>query len=346
MRRQNFAFLFISIISVLVLSCTKSTKNSATKQLRQKEVVVYSYDSFIGEWGPGPQIKNQFESDTGYTLIFINCGDSVQAFNRAVLEKNNVQADVLIGVDNYLADKARSSDILTPYKPKNADRLIAPEISGSLGNDWLLTPYDYNHFSFVYDTKSTVPCPASLEDLTKSVYQKKIILMDPRTSTPGLGFVAWTVAVFGEKYIDYWKALKPNILTMAPGWSAGYGLFTNGEAPLVISYATDTAYHVENDKSNRFAALLFDEGHIRQVEGYGLLKGAPNEKGAKSFMDFMLSDKAQSYLPLTQWMYPANKNVTLPDCYKTSAPVPKKTISADPVQVNQAVEKVMQLLAE
>ena len=121
--------------------------------------------------------------------------------------------------------------------------------------------------------------------------------MDPRTSTPGLGFVAWTVAVFGEKYIDYWKALKPNILTMAPGWSAGYGLFTN-------------------------------------------------EKGAKSFMDFMLSDKAQSYLPLTQWMYPANKNVTLPDCYKTSAPVPKKTISADPVQVNQAVEKVMQLLAE
>jgi thiamine transport system substrate-binding protein len=165
--------------------------------------------------------------------------------------------------------------------------------------------------------------------------------MDPRTSTPGLGFAAWTVAVFGDKVNDYWKALKPNILTMAPGWSAGYGLFTSGEAPLVISYTTSPAYHVEYDKTDRYQALIFDEGHPMQVEGAGILKGAPNEAGAKKFMDFFITEEAQNTLPLTQWMYPANKNVVLPDSYKQAARVPAKTVSADSEKVTAALSGMM-----
>ena len=52
--------------------------------------------------------------------------------------------------------------------------------------------------------------------------------MDPRMSTPGAGFLAWTMAVYGERHTDYWERLKPNILTLAPGWDAGYGLFVAG----------------------------------------------------------------------------------------------------------------------
>jgi thiamine transport system substrate-binding protein len=350
MRKIHFTTLFISFISILVLgiSCTKS---SSKKQLdpndpRAKEVVVYTYDSFAGEWGPGAELAKNFEAASGYKLTLINCGDAVQAFNRAVLEKDDVQADVIIGIDNNLCAKAVSSGILAKYTPADADKVIDADVRKALGDNGYLTPYDFNHFSMVYDTQSDVPAPTCIEDLTKDIYKKKIILMDPRTSTPGIGFVAWTVAVLGDKYTDFWTALKPNILTMAPGWSEGYGLFTDGEAPLVISYATDTAYHVEYDKSNRFTALLFDEGHIRQVEGYGLLKNAPNEKAAKIFMDYLISDEAQKILPLTQWMYPANKNVVLPDCYKTSAPVPAKTLTVEESKVNDAVDKVMAILAQ
>ena len=345
MRKQHFTSLFILIISILALAPVSAKSKKVSKE-RANKVIVYTYDSFSGEWGPGPELQKKFEQATGYKLVFVDCGDGVQAYNRALLEKDDVQADVIVGIDNNLAAKARASGILTSYMPKNADKVISDSLRASLGNDWLLTPYDYNHFSLVYDTKSTTPAPASLEDLTKDIYKKKLILMDPRTSTPGLGFVAWTVAVFGDKYPEFWKALKPNILTMAPGWSAGYGLFTDGEAPLVISYATDTAYGLYSDNSTRFTALLFDEGHIMQVEGYGLLKNAPNEKGAKAFMDFLISEDAQNVLPLTQWMYPANKNIALPDCYKKAAPVPAKTLSADVTTVNEAVDVISKILAE
>ena len=58
-----------------------------------------------------------------------------------------------------------------------------------------------------------------------------------------------------------------------------------------------------------------------QVEGAGIVNGAPNIEGAKQFIDFLISDEVQKIIPLTQWMFPANKNVVLPSSYVV-APVP------------------------
>ena len=170
--------------------------------------------------------------------------------------------------------------------------------------------------------------------------------MDPRMSTPGLGFAAWTVAFFGNEYESYWRKLKSAILTMSPGWSSGYGLFTKGEAPLVISYVTSPAYHVYADNSTRYKALVFDEGHVQQVEGAGITKGAANSKGAKAFLDYLISDEAQSELPIGQWMYPVNKNVVLPDCYAITLDDELKTLSYDGAVVAEAVTTIAAILAE
>jgi len=247
----------------------------------------------------------------------------------------------LLGLDNNQVKTVKVHKILQPYKPARADSLIPADTV--MDSDWQLIPYDWSCFALIYDTRSAIPAPESLSDLTNSIYAKKLILMDPRTSTPGLGFAAWTRAVFGEKYLDYWKSLKPNILTMAPGWDAGYGLFTAGEAPLVISYTTSPAYHAEYDKTDRYRALIFDEGHIMQIEGAGLVNGAPNEKGGKAFLDFLIGEKAQSVLPLTQWMYPVNQQVILPDCYK-AAPKASKTLPSDSAEAEKIAAEITAVL--
>lgn len=341
--------IFITLISVFASSSIltsfffgKANKKNAN---RSNEVVVYTYDSFAGEWGPGPELQKRFEEKTGLKLTLVDCGDAVQALSRAILEKQNTQADVIVGIDNNTAVRAKKENILTPYESVNAD-CIDNSLKEAVGGDSLLTPYDYSHFAIIYDTAASIPAPKSLADLTKKIYEKKLILMDPRTSTPGLGFVAWTVAIYGDKYIDYWKELKPSILTMAAGWTAGYGLFTNGEAPLVISYTTSPAYHYEEDKSTRFKTLVFEQGHSEQVEAAGLLKNAPNAEGGKAFIDFLISEEGQNTLPLTQWMYPANKNVKVPESYTIAAPIPSKTVSASIDDINTAVENIMKILSE
>jgi len=339
--KKSIVFLTSLILMALCLSsCSK--KNSVDSD---KEVTVYTYDSFISEWGPGPEIARLFTEKTGIKVNYVDCGDGAQILSKALTEKSAPQSDVILGLDNNLIGKARSAGLLEAYKPAGSENLI-DGLEASLGGDYLLTPYDYSHFAMIYDSESSVTKPVSLADLARDEYEGKIILMDPRTSTPGLGFAAWTLAVFGDHYKDYWKDIKKSVLTMSPGWSSGYGLFTKGEAPLVISYTTSPAYHVEYGEGDRFKALVFDEGHVQQVEGAGVTKGAKNPKAAKAFIDFLISDAGQNTIPLTQWMFPANKNVVLPDSYKTAAPVPAKTLSYDVSKLETVVADIISIISE
>lgn len=317
MRKVHILFVLTSLVCALFMGCKKSTKsNAAVDPARLSEVIVYSYDSFCGEWGSGPEIARLFEEKTGLKVTFIDCGDGVQILSKAVLEKKDPYADVLLGLDNNLTDKAKESDVFESFKPSNA-AVVADGLEEALGGKWLMTPYDYSPFAIIWNSLSDVQAPACLEDLTKDIYKKKLILMDARTSTPGLGFETWVNKVYGSKAADYMKRLEPSILTMAPGWSVGYGMFTDGEAPLVISYTTSPAYHIAYGEGNQYKALSFNDGHVMQVEGAGLVKGAKNRDGAKRFIEFLISEEAQNIIPTTQWMYPSNKNIKLPPCYDT-----------------------------
>ena len=333
-RAKSVRLLIISLLLVCSLMGCKKTDPE-----RAKKVVVYTYHSFSDEWGAGPEIARLFEEKYGIKVEYAESPDSGQILSKAVLEKADPYADVIIGLDNALAQQALESGVLTPYVPQGYESInpkffadVNPGTNISSSDDVkkakiLLTPYDYSHFAFIFNTKSDLPAPTCLEDLTLPVYAKKIIIMDPRTSTPGLGFANWVKAVYGDKADDYMKRLEPSILTVAPSWSIGYGMFTDGEAPLVISYTTSPAYHVEYDEGDENKALLFTDGHVMQVEGAGIVKGAKNKKGAELLIDFLVSLDAQKVIPVTQWMFPVNKDVTLPESYKKAALVPEKTLN-------------------
>lgn len=307
------------------------------------ELVIYTYDSFMSEWGPAPELARLFKEKTGIECEFIDAGDGSQIISRVILERQNPRADLVIGFDNNRMSSVRASNAFEPYKPENADAIVPEALR--LADDWIATPYDWSFFAMIYDTESSVPEPRSLAELANPVYQKRIILMDPRTSTPGTGFVAWTLAAFGEAYGDFWRALKPNILAMAPSWSAGYGLFTSGEAPLVISYMTSPAYHIESGEGGRFRAARFDGGYPMQIEGAAIVRGAKNAGNARLFLDFLITEEAQSVLPLTQWMYPINAAVSLPASYSEPPDVSEAlTVGNDALAA--AIDDVMRILAE
>lgn len=341
--KKSLFHLFFTVMMICAVFSFFSCKDSA----RAKEVIVYTYDSFSGEWGPGNELAAKFEAKTGYKLTFVGLDNAISALNRAKLEKNNVQADVILGIDNNIAEDAKKSGILAKYQPKDLNKIVSEALLNELDTEGFITPYDYSHFAMIYDTQSDIPAPSSIEDLAKDIYKKKIILMDPRTSTPGLGFLSWTVALFGDDkdaFEQFWSKMGENILAMTPEWSSGWGMFLNNEAPLVISYTTSPAYNVEYENDERYVALVFDEGHVQQVEGYALLKNAPNASGAKAFMDFMITKEAQECLPLTQWMYPVNTEVELPESYKKAAPIPSVTLKTDVQKNAECLEKVMEIL--
>lgn len=309
-----FIFLVTGFINLFALGSKEANG------LNEKKLIVYTTKSFAGDYGPGQKIAELFKAETGVEVEYVVCKEGV--LNRAIVEGKNSTADVLIGIDNHLVETARKANVLRPYLSKNAASLVKEVL---ITEDWLLTPFDYGYLAFMFDTDSKLNAPKTLNDLTKPEYKGKIVILDPRTSTTGLALVAWTRSVFADNYLSYWEKLRPNIFTMAPKWSAGYDLFTAGEAPFAFSYTGSLASHVLYDNTMRFQPLIFNDGHIIQIEGMGISSYAKNIKAAELFIDFMLTEKAQSLLPETQFMFPAINGIKLPDSYK-DVPAPKKVL--------------------
>ena len=102
---------------------------------------------------------------------------------------------------------------------------------------------------------------------------------------------------------------------------------------MVLSYTTSPAYHAEYEDSARYRAAIFPDGHYMQIEGIGIVKGAKNREAAERFIDFVLENKFQSEIPLSNWMYPVRTDLTLPDSFKM-APKPEVSLEISSKQIN------------
>jgi thiamine transport system substrate-binding protein len=162
--------------------------------------------------------------------------------------------------------------------------------------------------------------------------------MDPRTSSPGLGFMLWTISEFGDDFAEYWKELMPSVLTITDGWDSGYGLFTEGEAPMVLSYTTSPAYHAEYEDSDRYKSAIFPDGHYMQIEGISIVKNARHREAAEFFIDFLIEEKSQNEIPLTNWMYPVRTDLPLPESFDL-APKPAKSLIIESEIIDSSLSK-------
>ncbi|MFC0180244.1 thiamine ABC transporter substrate binding subunit [Thorsellia kenyensis] len=262
-------------------------------------LTIYTYDSFVSEYGPGPQIKEAFEKECNCTVNFIGAADGVTLLNKIRNEGKNTKADIVLGLDNNLLQEAVDTGL---FAPSDVD---LTNIDMPFGwSSTLFVPFDYGFFSFVYDKEKTKEVPTSLKELVYSDKPWTIIYQDPRTSTPGLGFILWMQSVFGDNVSDAYKNLEHKTVTVTKGWSEAYSLFLKGEADFVLSYTTSPAYHEVIENKNNFAALNLEEGHYLQIEVAGKIAHTKNNELADSFMQFMVSEAFQSQIPTTNWMYP------------------------------------------
>ncbi|MBU2980550.1 thiamine ABC transporter substrate binding subunit [Lentibacter algarum] len=259
------------------------------------ELTVYTYDSFVSEWGPGPKVEAAFEAQCGCDLKFVSAGDGAALLSRIRLEGARSEADVVLGLDTNLTAAAAESGLFAPHG-------VTAEFDLPVAwDDDVFLPYDWGYFAFVHN--KSFDAPSSFMALAES--DVKILIQDPRSSTPGLGLLMWVKAAYGDKSAAVWEGLADNIVTVSKGWSEAYGLFLEGEADMVLSYTTSPAYHLiaEDDASKTTAK--FEEGHYLQVEVAGKLASSDQPELADAFLKFMLSDGFQEVIPTTNWMYPA-----------------------------------------
>lgn len=265
-------------------------------------LIVLTYDSFAAEWGPGPAIEKAFEGGCACDLVFQTAGDGAALLARLKLEGASSDADVLLGIDTSLTADAAATGLIAPHGPVGSFDLPVS------WDDPMFVPYDWGWFAMVYDRTNLANPPDSFAALAAS--DLRIVIEDPRSSTPGLGLLLWVKEAYGDGAAGVWAGLADNIVTVTEGWSEAYGLFLAGEADMVLSYTTSPAYHLIAERDDTKAAALFTEGHYLQIEVAAKLAGSDQPALAEQFLAFVQSPAFQGALPTTNWMYPA---VALPD---------------------------------
>jgi thiamine transport system substrate-binding protein len=290
--------------SLLLAGCAPADQ-AATK------VTLVAHDSFA----ISDESIAEFQESSGFELEIIRAGDAGSLTNRLVLTKESPIADVVFGIDNTF-------------------RGIADE-NGIIDGD--LVPVDYADVCFNYDRlwfeKRGITPPASWRDLTKPAYNSLTVVTNPLSSSPGLAFLATTVAAFGEQSFEqYWKELRDNGVMVAAGWEEAYftyfsGSSGNGEYPIVLSYSSSPAAEIREDGKSQTAALL-DEC-FRQTEFVGTLAGASNPEGAKALVEFLLSESFQKTMPGLMYVYPVNDKAVIPAEWAEFGPAANSTIGED-----------------
>jgi thiamine transport system substrate-binding protein len=295
-------------------------------------ITLVAHDSFA----VSRSVLAAFTKQTGVKVKLLQSGDAGQVLNEAILTKDHPVGDVLFGVDNTFLSRALDAGIFEKYAP-GALAKVPKEFQ--LDSTHQLTPIDHGDVCINFDkqwfAKQKVAVPTSLDDLTKPVYQGKLVVENPATSSPGLAFLLATIARYGDSgWRDYWSKLRSNDVKVDDGWESAYdGDFTQGSNkgtyPLVVSYASSPPAAVyfskPQPKTSPVGTML--DSCFRQVEFAGVLKGTEHRAAARKLVDFMLSERFQADVPLQMFVFPVRDGTPLPPVFTKFADVAKDPLS-------------------
>lgn len=240
---------------------------------------------------------------------------------KLLAEKNNPQADVVLGVAASSLALLSQEGMLMPYTPTGfkdlnpaySDQARPPAWVGM--DVWGATVC----FNTVEAKKLNLPKPESWKDLTKPIYKGQIVMPHPASSGTGyLDVTAW-MQMFGEaegwKYMD---ALHQNIAQYTHSGSKPCTMAGTGEFPIGISFEF-RAHQVK--RTGAPVELIFPkEGLGWDIEASGIMKGTKNLAAAKKLADWMTTKEANQ-ISATWWAivaYPgiAKKVDGIPENYE------------------------------
>ena len=275
------------------------------------EVTIVTHDSAVFTQA----VIDEFKKQTGITIKQVKAGDVGAMTNKLILTKEQPIGDLVYGFDNTFAPQIQANELI----------------------DGELEPVDYGDVCFNYDKQwfanNEMQAPTSIKDLTKPAFKGLTVVTNPRTSSPGMAFLAATVSMFGNTgWEQYWRALKANDVKVSAAWEDAYftdfsGSSGKGEYPIVLSYSSSPAFEVRDSGAyageSQTASIL--DGCFRQTEYVGVLKNAKNPQAAKKLALFLINDPFQSTIPETMYMYPILASVELPKAWKEFAPSASNT---------------------
>ena len=322
-------------------SDSNSTAASETPIADVGSVTLVAYESFPTEQTPLNDALDEFTASTGIEVDIVIAGDTGTMLAKAELAAGNPEGDVMWGIDNSFLSRAVDAGVFTPYTADGLD-MISADLT-ALVPDGIVTPVDFGDVCVNYDiswfTQRGLDPPADFADLIDPAYADLLVVENPASSSPGLAFLAATVAEYGDGWLEYWQALRDNGVTVVDGWTEAYYSafsFAGGDQPLVVSYGSSPPFEVlfAPEPTETAPTAVVESTCFRQVEFAGVLRGTERPAEAEQLIDFLISERFQSEVPLNLFVFPANETVELQQEFVDHAVIPTSPLTLDPATID------------
>jgi iron(III) transport system substrate-binding protein len=256
----------------------------AAPAVMAKQLVIYNASDSVNS-----AVVEAFKAEHPDIDVQVVSGSTGPIAERAIAEKANPQADIVYLVNEDALDQLKQAGVFEPYQPKDSK---VP--SQYLDPDGFYAKLFVTTMCMVVNTdrlkEKHLPAPTTWEDLIKPIYKNEIALPSPIKSGTGGVILTTMVDAFGWPYVEN---LADNVYQWSDGGSGGATLAGNGEVAIGLSYDT-TCFKTKT--SGKPVDVVFGRITPGDTEGGGIVAGSPNPEEAKTFMDFLVSDKAADAL--------------------------------------------------
>ncbi|MGW0119647.1 2-aminoethylphosphonate ABC transporter substrate-binding protein [Streptomyces sp. NPDC003327] len=303
-----------AVTGALALTASLAACGGSSSASDEKVVTVYSADGLKGEKGDGwyDKVFADFEKQTGIKVEYVE-GGSGEMVQRALREKSNTQADVIVTLPPFI-QQAGSKGLLQAYVPKGSD-----QVSGAdKASDGTWTSVVNNYFGFIHNKKELPQAPGTWEALLDARFKNKLQYSTPGVAGDGTAVLIKAMHDFGGQApaLEYLKKLQANNVgpssstsKLAPKVDKGELLVANGDVQMNFAQAKSMPNlgiwfpAREGGKPTTFALPY----------AAGLVNKAPHGENGKKLLDFLLSEGAQREVSAVGGGFPARKDIKATD---------------------------------
>lgn len=294
-------------------------------------LVVGTYSSFIDSpsSSPGAWLKSEFESEFDTDLIWQTPSNELNHYVQRKQAGVDIEADLYLGLntdDLVRVDNALDDALFT----EAGDIEGQSDVKSGLQFDpqGRAIPYDTGYISLVYDG-TEMTAPDTFDGLLEGDVEGDLIAQNPGSSATGKAFLLHTIKQYdADGYLDYWADLQANGVEVLGSWSDAYGAWSNGEAPMVVSYSTDQVFADESgeDLEKHQVRFLNDQGYANP-EGMAIFEESDQSEAAREFMSFVLRPEVQGEIAVQNVQFPATETAEVPSDYAELAQEPPEPVT-------------------
>jgi iron(III) transport system substrate-binding protein len=340
MKRHFLAKVALFLATILLTIGIGTVLNTPTAPAQGQVVNLYS----SRHYNTDKRFYEDFTRQTGIRVNLVEAADAGQLIQRIKSEGTNSPADILMTVDAGNLWRAQNEGLFTPIKSKVLESKIPAHLREPNGN-WFgfskrvrVIYYNRDRINF-NDVKSYA-------DLADPKFKGRVV-MRSSSNIYNQSFTAALIAKEGQAKAEQWvRGLVANFARPPAGndtsnirdVASGVGDLTMGNTYYYGRLANSSK--PEDQEVVRKVGMIFPDqqgagAHVN-ISGAGILKNAPNKEGAIKFLEYLVSDSAQTYFADGNFEFPVVRGVAYNDKVKAFGIFREDRLNAAELGKNQA----------